>query len=238
MVTEIETLGLAQLNNGSHFEFIKRTVQLAQADEAVNGQAYAQVTVLGKRLATEDECLKLSEKNALSDDIAEADRQRDTYYTGFKTSVKGMCAMPDGEIQAAAKVVWQSIKDYKIDTKASLITETGYLDNLTTDMTGKYAEQVATLGLTKVVSNMKAANDSVRQLMTQRDAENSTKVAGALKAARQESDEAYKNLVQRVNALNVVDSEHDYLAFIATMNEMIKQYREQVLTKKTRKKKE
>jgi len=238
MVTVIENFSSPSLNNGAHYDFMKRTAQLAQADTAVNTKAAAQVAVFGKKLETEDECLKISQKNPLSDEIIEADRERDTYYIGLKGTVRGMRNMPDEEIQKAAKVVWQSIKDYHIDTKAALSTETGYLDNFATDMTGKYAAEIATLGLTKVVSNMKTANDNVRQLMTQRDAENSTKVVGALKAARIETDEAYNNLVQRVNALNVVDGDNDYSAFIATMNEMIKQFREQILTKKTKKKEE
>jgi len=86
---------------------------------------------------------------------------------------------------------------------------------------GTLATEVETLGLTKNVTKLKAANERVKTLMFERNAEDVTKVAGALRAARLKMDEAYENLVQRLNALAVVDSDHNYTAFIDTMIQQI-----------------
>lgn len=227
MAKEIQEFTTSRMSNGAHFDFMSATAEFAEANEKVSERALAQVGVLRKKVTAEDECLKLSRKNELTDEIAEQDRLRDSYYTGYKAAVKSMVETSD-----EAKTLWQNIKDYGIDTKAQLNKETGELTNLTADLTGKLAAEVEALGLTQLVAKLKTANDSVHDLMKQRDAENSTKVVGALKSARIETDEAYRNLVKRVNALCLVEYDEAYDTFIDTMNEQIDRYREQVLTKR------
>lgn len=227
MAKEIQELKTSRMNNGAHYDFMSATAEFAEANEKVSERAASQVAVLRKKVTAEDECLKLSRKNELTDEITEQDRLRDSYYSGYKSAVKSMVEASD-----EAKTLWQNIKDYGIDTKAQLNKETGELTNLTADLTGKLAAEVEAVGLTQLVAKLKAANDSVHDLMKQRDAENSTKVAGALKAARIETDEAYRNLVKRVNALCLVEYDEAYDEFIDIMNEQIDRYREQVLTKR------
>lgn len=219
--------------NNAHQDFMSEIVKRAEADEAVSSQALAQVGVLKKKLAVEDECNAISRKNLLSDKINAADKLRDKYYLSLKTAIKSYLDMPEGEMKEAATVLWQCLKDYNVKVSDKLIDETGKLTNITTDFEGKYAEQVALLNLSPFLSNMKAANEEVSSLKYERTTEDSQKVAGALKAARAACDEAYKNLVMRVNALFITDSEHDYNAFIDALNEQIDKYR---LSSKTYKK--
>ena len=123
----------------------------------------------------------------------------------------------------------QHIKDYKIDVQAQLDKETGLLVNFIQDLEGKFAEQVKALSLTAFVEKLKAANEEVRSLMGQRTDERSAKTAGALKAARTASDEAYKMLVMHVNAHALLEGEADYAAFIDYANTEIEHFRKEVL---------
>lgn len=235
MVTFIKEVSVARMKNGAHYDFMKATWENATADAAVSEKALAQHAVWEKKLAKENECLAISRKNAKSDEITEADRKRDDYYTSYRGALKSFLGMPEGDMLEAAKKLWQHAKDLQIDVRAQLNDETGKLTNLTEDLTGDMAALVTTVGLTQLVASLKEANDTVHDLMRQRDAEEATKIAGALKAARQETDKAYENLVQRVNALAVVDGDHDYTAFIDTMNQQIDRYRQQVLTSRKKK---
>ena len=58
---------------------------------------------------------------------------------------------------------------------------------------------------------------------------------GQLKQAQHASDEAYRTLVQKVNALAVVEGEADYADFISKMNEQVKHYKQEVLPKTKKK---
>lgn len=87
--------------------------------------------------------------------------------------------------------------------------------NFISDLEDKYATQVAKLGLTAFVTNLKEANERVRTLTLQRTNEKIGIIVGALKTARTASDDAYRALVKMVNALALVFGEKDYTAFIA-----------------------
>jgi len=233
MVQKIKDISLPRLRNGVHFDGLSAIVEMAEKDAAVSEQALAQVQELKKMLATEDECLKISQKNKKSDEIVEQDRLRDDCYTSIREIATAMTRVPDEETQDAAEDVMQSLKDYNISVRDKLIDQTGKTTNLVTDLQSKLATQVEKLGLTKLVADLKAANDSVHSLMVERNAENGAKVAGALKAARAETDTAYYDLAEKVNALSVVDTEHDYTTFINSVNEEIKKLK-QTLSRKAK----
>jgi len=220
------------MNNGAHFQFVTNALAKAKANTLIAEKASAQVKALEAKLSAEDEALKISQKSLLTDEIESADRKRDEIFMAYRKVVKGSLGAPLDTLAEAAKVLNQSIKDYGIDPQMQLDKETGLLANLIADHQGKLAEQVATLGLTAYTTAMKEANDKVNDLIMQRADERSLVVAGALKAARAETDTAYKDLVKRVNALWIVDYDAAYDEFINYMNEEIDRYREQVLTRK------
>ena len=169
----------------------------------------------------------------MTDEIAKADSDRDALYAGYKKAVEGFLAMPIADMAQAAKVLAQHIKDYKINTADQLDKETGLLVNFITDLENKYSAQVAKLGLTAFVTNLKEANERVRTLTLQRTNEKISITVGALKTARTASDDAYRALVKMVNALALVFGEKDYTAFIDYVNTEITHYKREVLGQKT-----
>lgn len=176
--------------------------------------------------------MKISQKSLLSDDIAKADSDRDALYIGYKRAVEGFLAMPVADMAQAAKVLAQHIKDYKISTAGQLDKETGLLVNFIADLEGKNSEQVAKLGLTAFVTNLKEANERVRTQTLQRTNEKMGVIVGALKTARAASDEAYRALVKMVNALALVFGEKDYTAFIDYVNTEVTHFKREVLGRK------
>ncbi len=229
---EINDIGLARMNNGAHFTFISNILARVESDSAVKGKAADQVSNFKAAVAAEDEVLKVSQKSLLTDEIAKADDDRDKLYAGYKKAVEGFLAMPIADMAQAAKVLAQHIKDYKINTSAQLDKETGLLVNFIADLEEKYADQVAKLGLTAFVTNMKEANERVRTLTLQRTNEKMGVGVGALKKARVATDDAYRALVKMVNALALVFGEKDYASFIDYVNTEITHYKREVLGQK------
>lgn len=229
---EIYDINIQRMNNGAHFTFVSNILARAEADTAVKGKASELVSNFKVAVAAEDEALKISQKSLLTDDIAKADIDRDALYAGYKKAVEAFLAMPIAEMAQAAKVLAQHIKDYKINTAGQLDKETGLLVNFITDLEDKYSAQVAKLGLTAFVTNLKEANERVRMLTLQRTNEKMGVTVGALKAARTASDDAYRALVKMVNALALVFGEKDYTAFIDYANTEITHYKREVLNQK------
>ena len=229
---EIYDINIQRMNNGAHFTFVSNILARAEADTAVKGKASELVSNFKAAVAAEDEALKISQKSLLTDDITKADSDRDALYAGYKKAVEAFLAMPIADMAQAAKVLAQHIKDYKINTAGQLDKETGLLVNFITDLEDKYSVQVAKLGLTAFVTNMKEANERVRTLTLQRTNEKMGVTVGALKAARTASDDAYRALVKMVNALALVYGEKDYTAFIDYANTEITHYKREVLNQK------
>lgn len=231
---EIYDINIQRMNNGAHFTFVSNILARAEADTTVKGKAAELVSNFKTAVNAEDEALKISQKSLLTDDIAKADIDRDALYAGYKKAVEAFLAMPIADMAQAAKVLAQHIKDYKINTAGQLDKETGLLVNFITDLEDKYSAQVAKLGLTAFVTNLKEANERVRMLTLQRTNEKMGVTVGALKAARTSSDDAYRALVKMVNALALVYGEKDYTAFIDYANTEITHYKREVIGQKAK----
>ena len=231
---EIYDINIQRMNNGAHFTFVSNILARAEADTAVKEKASELVSNFKTAVSAEDEALKISQKSLLTDEIAKADSDRDALYAGYKKAVEGFLAMPIADMAQAAKILSQHIKDYKINTAGQLDKETGLLVNFISDLEDKYAAQVAKLGLTAFVTNLKEANERVRTLTLQRTNEKIGITVGALKTARTASDDAYRALVKMVNALALVFGEKDYTAFIDYVNTEVTHYKREVIGQKAK----
>ena len=229
---EIQTFYIGGMTNAAHFLFASNVAERAEKDAAVAEKCAAQVKALRDAVTAEDENLKLSAKSLLTDKIADADKERDRLYAGYKKAVSGYEGFPDDAMAEAAKALAQHIKDYKISPQMQMDKETGLLVNFIQDLEGKFSEQIKALSLGAFVEKLKASNESLRELTAQRTDERSAKTAGALKTAREASDEAYKLLVQHVNARALIEGEDAYGAFIDYANTEIEHFKKEVLKSK------
>ena len=232
---QIEPIKLGIMNNGSHFLFITDTVGLATADAKVKTKVTAELTALQTALKAEDDALALSKANLLSKEIKAIDAERDKHYKALRKAITFFLNHPDAELVKAAARLEQLLKDYNINPAMQLDRETGLLLNLISDLETKSAADVTALALTPVVQAMKQANDKLREVTRARANDRAVQIVGQLKQAQHASDEAYRTLIQKVNALAVVEGEADYADFISKMNEQVKHYKQEVLPKAKKK---
>ena len=231
----IEPISLEHMSNGSHFLFITDTVGLATADAKVKTKVTAELTALQTALKAEDDALALSKANLLSKEIKTVDAERDKHYKALRKAITFFLSHPDAEQVKAAQRLERLLKDYNIDPKMQLDRETGLLLNLISDLETKSAADVTALALTPVVQAMKQANDKLREVTRARANDRAVQIVGQLKQAQHASAEAYRTLIQKVNALAVVEGEADYADFISKMNEQVKHYKQEVLPKAKKK---
>ena len=226
---QISGIDVTHMNNGAHFLFMTNVLERAEANEKVMAKVGSQVTNLKAAVEKEDEYLLLSQKSLTTDDIAEADAERDELYSGYKSAVKAFLRHPVADMAKAAKVLNQHLKDYAISPRMQLDRETGLLINLITDLEGKYKAEVELLALTSFVSTLKTANERLRSLTGERTDERMSTIVGALKAARKVTNDAYRALVKMINALALVEGDADYATFIDYVNTEIVHYKREVL---------
>ena len=231
---EIETLGLKSVSNGAHFVFIESICKRLDSEtELLKNEYFKKVAdALKAAFNEENRYFALSKKSASTDEILAADADRDTLYSAYYRSVKSFLRVSSSDLPTAAKTLWQSLVDYGIKPSMQLERETGAIQNLLEDCEQKYSAEVAKLGLQTVLASLKTANAKVSELLYSRTTEQSKQVAGALRKARQQSDEAFKQVRKVANAMATLGSAEALKPFADFVNQLIKRYEDEVLPKK------
>ena len=234
MKTEITTIHLPAVSNGAHFVFIESICKRLDSETELLKNEYFKKAADALKAAFNEEnrYFALSKKNASTDEILAADADRDTLYSAYYRSVKSFLRVSTADLHTAAKTLWQSLVDYGIKPSMQLERETGTIQNLLDDCEQKYSAEVAKLGLQTVLASLKTANAKVSELLYSRTTEQSKQVAGALRKARQQSDEAFKQVRKVANAMATLGSAEALKPFADFVNQLIKRYEDEVLPKK------
>ena len=234
MKTEITTIHLPAVSNGAHFVFVESICKRLDSETELLKNEYFKKAADALKAAFNEEnrYFALSKKSASTDEILAADADRDTLYSAYYRSVKSFLRVSSADLHTAAKTLWQSLVDYGIKPSMQLERETGAIQNLLDDCEQKYSAEVAKLGLQTVLASLKTANAKVSELLYSRTTEQSKQVAGALRKARQQSDEAFKQVRKVANAMATLGSAEALKPFADFVNQLIKRYEDEVLPKK------
>ena len=228
---QIKKIDIGHFGNAAHILFVRTAVGRAEACEALKTKATEELKALKKALEKEDELFVQSQKDLTTDDMKEADKRRDVLYRALKKAVEAAVDFPVKASSDAGIRLRQLLKDHEIDPKMQLDKETSLLMNLTADLKGKLADDVALLGLTPLVVELAQSNDLFYKLAEARIDNQALVVLGQMKVLRAASDEAYRVLVRKANALAVIEGEAAYADFIDKMNAEIKHYKEQAMSR-------
>lgn len=234
---KINTIDTHSLTNGAHYNFMEAIYTNLSSIVLYGEKLQTEIPVFKTKLDNENAVLVLTRKSNKTDEIANADKVRDNALVGYKYAVKGFTYLGSGAQYEAAKVLSQHLTDYQIDTKMSLSRQTGLMTNFIEDLESTYSEQVESLGLTPFVTMMKEGNEKVKSGLLERDNERAGQTKAAMLSARADTDEAYQSIVDKINALYIVDTINttEYAKTIDEINAQIEHYKEQELSKKSTK---
>jgi hypothetical protein len=231
-MTFIETIRNQSLTNGEHYDLMYTIVSWI-TENKLPSKLSMQTKALTDALSQEEAALALSRKSPLSDQIHQADAERDIYLQSLRHTA-GL-DLHIAELADPATQIIQLFTDYhSLTSSNNLADESGILLNFVADLEGKAAGAVAALGMESMVRKLKTANDRVVELMKQRDEEKSQQTVGIMRQTRQQTDVAFHNLVEMVDALVVVEGSAPYAAFIDFMNTLITRTKRQSLKQKVK----
>lgn len=181
-----------------------------------------------------DTAVKIARSSDYSKQIMKEDTKRDRLYSNGKMTAEMWSELGIEPQATAARAVLHEINIYKIDTKAQYDQQTGLMINFLQPFESAAMQtHLATLGLTAVFTQMKAANEEVRRLLALRGNERAENAAYDLKSARQATDEAYENLVERINAIALINPSESWNTFIAQWSAEIARIKQQILSQTT-----
>lgn len=197
----------------------------------------ASVTTFENAVTAFDNALKDSATTPSTAIAAEADTARDNAWRGANNYLKAMTAHPTGAVRQVAIEVKTLFDKYGDPTALPQTEESGILHNLLQDLQSIDKNKLATIAFDAWLTNLGTCEETFLAAVSQRTEEEATRQVGIVKETRQAADNAYRSLVELVNALAVVNGETAYATFIDRVNVIIDRQKTVLKTRQTKSKK-
>jgi hypothetical protein len=183
---------------------------------------------------SEGEALKLIKESAITDKIIKADIIRDGIFRGMCDSARSAEKHFNAEKKEAALRLRVVFNHFGNVARKGYDEETAAITSLVDELELDHAADTATIGITDWIAELKSSNDAFDDLKTGRYTEESKKTLLRMNEVRVEVDNAYKKVVERINALIVVEGEANYITFVNEMNVRIDSYSKLIAQRKGR----
>ena len=226
MSKKVEGLGIESMNNGQSSEFHTTNIARAKADANIVADLGPQLTAWENANNQFDIYLKQEQKSLLTEDIKDLDSVQDDDLVALKGVSRAMMNIPDEEKKQSARRVKLCIDNYDINTEWEYIKEMQLIKQMVDDLQGRYAADVAALGIGIFVEKLAQSNAAVRAAQIQRENEAAGKTTGQTRAWRRETEKAYRAFVEMLNARALVFGDANYANFIDLLNASIAHYRQ------------
>lgn len=232
---EIAKFKMNNLRNEEHYKFNLDFSGLVTQFTPETLGIQALYPVWQAAFGTEEAALNVVRASAITDELYDTDVARDVTFKGLAGTVKSALNHFDAGVKAAAARLEALLDTYGAVFAKPYDQETAAIIKLVSELEGTYAADVTTMGIAGWVAELKARNQAFDALKSSRYTENTAKPQQNLKLARVETDNAYRPIVKRVNALIEVNGTEAYAGFVAELNQRIANYRLILAQRKGRK---
>lgn len=229
---EIQQFNIGRLRVQEDFGF-QKNVEGATAlltEESDAGMVSTYKAALGEL----DVALKDSDKNPHTPAVVAADAYADGIWWGLRKQVKSMVKYPVEACCKVANEVLEIMDKYGIITSLPYNEEYGRMYNLLQDLTALGVEKQKQIYIDGWVKELQSAYDAFMDAYTLRADEDGRRMVGVIKEKHKIADDAYRELVKRVNALALINGEEKYAAFIDRVNAFINDAKAVLAARKTR----
>ncbi|OJU55022.1 MAG: hypothetical protein BGN96_12650 [Bacteroidales bacterium 45-6] len=220
----ITRIKLSQLRNNEHFQFHTEVKGLITDTNPVAIKLENQFPAYVALYQDEDTALKRIAKNSFSDLRADADLARDRTFSGLAAASSAALNHFDPMVTEAARHLKIVFDTYGNVARLPLNEETAAITNLLQELKGKYAPEIQTVGLGGWVNQLEADNTAYSDLVKSGRDEDAERTEIVVKEARNAIDKTYRQLVERVEALIVVEGEAAFAEFVRKLNLIVDKY--------------
>jgi hypothetical protein len=222
---KIQKLDTHSLRNDAHFQFHTEFRDLVVQHNPLTLKIKPQFDSYLPLYNRVDDALKKIVKSEFTAKIHEADKARDEIYLGMAETVTATLRHFNPNVRQAAERLKILFDTYGNVVNKPLNEETSAIYNILQELKGKYTADVESVGLTLWVAELETRNGTFEGLVKERFDETAARTTDiVMKQARAQLDEVYRVIVERINALAVVEGVAAYETFIKTLNAVIAKY--------------
>jgi hypothetical protein len=177
-----------------------------------------------KLYADADVALEIIRKSPETEKMTEADHLRDQAFSGLHTTIRAAVHHFDPAQSEAARQLTIVFDRFGNLAHKAPNEETAGIYNLVQELRGAYAGFVTTLGLTAWVEELAARNEAYEALVKARNEEVAARPKLQVKQIRRELDGVYRQIVERIEALCLVQGPDSFTPFIDQLNAFVTRY--------------
>lgn len=215
---------LNDLQNEEHAKFMNETDDLLTQADPVKVKVAAEYAAFKPLLADERAALDVILKSSFTAQIDEADAALDRTISGLYSMVNGMLNHFDPAINHAAHNVKVVTDNFSGITDLSNKKEGAATESLLLQLKGTFAADIALMGLTSWVAEIEAKETAFNALDSGRLDEKDGRTRLRMKQVRVNVDAAYNGIVNKINALIIVEGETNYVSLVNKLNLRIDSY--------------
>ena len=173
-------------------------------------------------------------QSATTEEIDVADKDRDFTFRGLADRVTNGLNHYSNEVREAARRVKVIFDAYGNLAPKPDDEESGLLKSLIADLRTKVSAELILLGIVDWVDELERRNDAFVSLQGSRNSEAANRSELRMKNVRLEVDPAYRKIVERINALIIVNGEAPYAEFVKELNARITRAKDAIAQSKAR----
>lgn len=223
----IDEFPILDLRNAELLQYANSSATLVDANNPLVLKVQPQLAAFRSRIAEAEALFILPRESSYSPEIQALDTRRDTNFKGIHQVITGYMKHFDPDYRAAASLLGKNIKLYGPQiNKLNFQAETSVIDSMMKDWDDnpELAEALNLLHLSEWSTEIKKINTDFDTLYTQRTQEYGGRTKDKLKNKREEVAQAYRVLIENINARNTLDDTGMYTKVINDLNALSDQY--------------
>lgn len=219
----VNRLQVVRLRNKTHFELMTELKDLFSGVDQDTFKIKELVAVFLTLLLDEDEAVVQMRKYETTEEIALTDKGRDAISKLIEYIVKTCEQLLNQEMKDAAKRLKKVLDTYGKIERLPYDEETAAIHNLLQELDKRRAD-VALVRADVWIDDLRSYNDNFRSLMKMRYSEEAQRMQLKMKEVREQVDEAYFDIVTRLEAGANFDGPEAYKELFAEINARLTRY--------------
>lgn len=232
--TKILREGWGAAPNAFYVSAMRTTDNRNAGIETENAQWLQMAATFHTTFQALDDAYQRSQVSFSTQTIAEKDEERDVWGGVIEQVAKQWARMPDETMALHGRRVYQVFRDIDYRASEALVAQNEKVINIEQRFSEDVSVDMAltAMGLKEANRRFAALTQEIIELMAQRNQENSTRVQGELKAAREAMDAVYADFVELTNAFIVTGAAPELEPLAQVLNAEYKKIEEQMAQSK------
>jgi len=218
---KILPITLQKIENENHNALMSSVKDAFESENIVSYGFETLIEALKVALQAESNAMGVRRKSYLTDELVKMNARREELYAGMYYHYQSCLRHYDETMRKAAKGISHIMKSIAYIHNTSNMTRHAYIYKITYNIRlPMYAAMVETMQLTGWLDALDAQNDLYQETWMNRNSEQAKKGNGNgnVRSKRIITDRAYQDIVQRLNALIIIEGPEKYTHLVRLLN--------------------